>query len=255
MTLKLIWMTDLHLRAQGDPGAAVNEARLRACIDHAHLHHADAQLCVVTGDLADTGEMAEYRDLERFGLGRWNDLRVLPGNHDRADVLAQSLTGKDRHWPESMSVAGFRLVLLDTSVAGSDRGRVGGDVLKWLDAQCRECAEPILLFMHHQPGPTFVPSTDTIGLEDASAFADLLARQRGRIAHIFFGHCHMPISGSLAGVGFTGLPATAHQQYPNFADETFVTDWMAPPYYGVIFADEHTIATHIVRPGRLAERE
>lgn len=248
MTLKLIWLTDLHLRMQDDPQALANEARLGSCIEHAYLHHPDAGLCVVTGDVVDTGKKDEYRRLKHFGLERWNELRALPGNHDCAPHLARSLIGTGQQWPGSMSISGFRLVFLDTSVAGRDCGRVGSDVISWLDAECRESAEPILLFMHHQPMQTYVPSTDTIGLEDASAFADLVARQSERIAHIFFGHCHMPISGSLAGVGFTGLPATALQQRPDFADEVFVIDSNAPPYYGVIFADEHTVVTHIIHP-------
>lgn len=100
--------------------------------------------------------------------------------------------------------------------------------------------------MHHQPTRTFIPSADTIGLADRVAFEALVRRFRKKIAHIFFGHCHLPISGSLCGVGFTGLPATAPQQYPNFASQRFVPDPKAPPAYGVVFTEEATISTHVV---------
>ena len=57
--------------------------RLASCIAHINAHHADAALCVFTGDLTDTGAPESYADLRAALNGLSGPWRLLPGNHDR----------------------------------------------------------------------------------------------------------------------------------------------------------------------------
>jgi 3',5'-cyclic-AMP phosphodiesterase len=70
-----------------------------------------------------------------------------------------------------------RLILLDTSVPGRDAGRLSVAQLEWLEARLAERPEqPALVVMHHPPFLTGVAALDEIGLLDADAFGDVIAR-------------------------------------------------------------------------------
>ena len=252
--LKIVWITDLHMRSPGDPAAAAMRERLDRVLAHAFARHADAALCVITGDIAHTGEAGQYEafgDAIRACPVPW---RVLPGNHDdRARLAATAnlpLCGPAQTLRGATDLGGYRLLFIDTQLTGEDAGMVRPADLEWLREELAGTPDPALLFMHHQPGRVFIPSSDTIGLVDGAAFEDVLARHRDRIAHIFFGHCHLPVSGSVGGIACTGLPATAVQQTANFADLAFIADDGAPPCYGVILADGANLACHTI-PVRL----
>ena len=88
--MKLIHITDTHLVT---PGHSLYQTdpyeRLAQCIDDVVANHADADVCVITGDLAHKGEPAAYegfaRQIARLGM----PVYPLPGNHDlRAPMLA-----------------------------------------------------------------------------------------------------------------------------------------------------------------------
>lgn len=246
MTLKIIWFSDLHLRAEANPARERTERRIKACLDDAVRHHPDADLCVISGDIAHGGIEAEYSRFAHFGFDRWPGLHLLPGNHDDPDRLARLTGHQSRYWPKSIQAGGFDLLFLDSTLPASSGGRIGSDGLDAIDKLCSAPDTQVLVFLHHQPAPTFIPSADTIGLADQPELAALLARHQGKVAHMFFGHCHLPISGSLHGTGFTGLPATAIQQFPNFADARFIAAPEMPPAYGVILAQPGSIAVHTV---------
>ena len=81
--MKLVQISDIHLVPHGallfgeDPAA-----RLRACVDDNNRHHADAQLCVITGDLTHDGDPAAYRVLADCVDKLVPPVRLLMGNHD-----------------------------------------------------------------------------------------------------------------------------------------------------------------------------
>ncbi len=84
--MKLIHITDIHLVPPGerllglDPGE-----RLKACIRDINIHHSDADLCVITGDLANRGETAAYTLLRERLLELKIPCQLLIGNHDNRE--------------------------------------------------------------------------------------------------------------------------------------------------------------------------
>src|SRR5579871_2695784 len=62
--MKIVHLTDIHLGPKGLVrfGADQHE-RLAAAIAGINANHPDAALCIVTGDLADRGDLTAYEDL------------------------------------------------------------------------------------------------------------------------------------------------------------------------------------------------
>ena len=83
--MKLIRITDTHLVPRGEMLLGLNpRERLDACVEDINRHHADAELCVITGDLAHLGIPKAYRDLREIlvwwcsqAFGRVGDMTIL----------------------------------------------------------------------------------------------------------------------------------------------------------------------------------
>jgi Icc protein len=125
--MKLLQVTDTHLVADGakicdlDPAA-----RLAACIAHINAHHADAELCVVSGDLTDDGRPGAYRALKRVLDGLAVPYHLMAGNHDDRTALLAAFPGTPRDADGFVQYAletpGGRVLLLDTVEPGSPGG-------------------------------------------------------------------------------------------------------------------------------------
>ena len=64
--MKIIHITDLHLMPRGETLWGLDPfARLDAALTDIAAHHADADLCVITGDLTEKGDVAAYEMLKQ----------------------------------------------------------------------------------------------------------------------------------------------------------------------------------------------
>ena len=256
--MKLIHLTDTHLTTPGRTLYGIDPlARLKAALDHIHIQHADAELCVITGDLTHWGEAAAYDSLRE--TLRALPLPVLPiiGNHDDRSRFRSAFPEVPTdesgfvQWTQDTSVG--RFILLDTVIGDAAQGRKSAGYfdagrVDWLRARLDAAqAEgvPVFLFMHHPPFGVGIAAFDEINLvaDDALAFGALL-RQYRHIRHLFFGHIHRPISGSWHGIPFSTLPATAHQSGLDFLSGTDLFTHEAPGY-GVVLITPEQVTVHI----------
>ena len=138
--MKLIHLTDLHLVPPGVMLFAFNPAeRLRKTIERINRDHADAELCVVTGDLTDEGDFASYELLRDVLQDLRVPTRLLLRNHDSRENFVRAFPGEPRDengFVQSVheSSAG-RLIFLDTLVEGSGHGALDEGRLEWLLAR------------------------------------------------------------------------------------------------------------------------
>jgi 3',5'-cyclic AMP phosphodiesterase CpdA len=247
--VKLIQVSDLHfvpprVRLLGlDP-----RARLEACIADINANHADAELCLFTGDLADRGAPAAYRALREVLGGLKVPHRLLIGNHDdraafRA-VFPESPLDDNGFVQSVVCCAAGDLVLLDTHEPGTGAGSFCEARQAWLSARLAEAGgRPIYLFMHHPPFDIGIPSLDRIRLADPEGFAAALDGAQN-IVHLFFGHVHRPVSGSWRGVPFSALRSTVHQVPLDFETEAPVPYNHESPAYAIILIDEARTVVH-----------
>ena len=250
--MKLIHLTDIHITPTGEElhGLPPLE-RLRSAIDSINRFHSDAELCVITGDLTDRGEREAYEVLSE-ALDRLTiPYRLLIGNHDDRcnfrQVFTAAQTDENGYIQRAESTSVGRFLYLDTMQPGTHAGHYGPDRQAWLRAQIEDAGDqPIYLFMHHHPAPVHLDSLDAIGLVHAPAFHQIIAANRERIRHIFFGHCHLTLAGSVCGIPISGLRSLVHQSWPDFAANRPLAFAPLAPAYGVVFVTETGVTVHSV---------
>ncbi|HCA27387.1 MAG TPA: phosphodiesterase [Betaproteobacteria bacterium] len=249
--MKIIQITDTHFVA---PGQRLYEldprARLEACVADINARHGDADLCVITGDLAHHGDLKAYASLRECLGALQVPLRLLIGNHDHRARFLQI-------FPETpVTAGGFvqsywdtragRLLFLDTTQEGRHTGYYCGARRQWLRQALHEAGgSPVYVFMHHPPFEIGLPSCDVLGIDNVDGIQTDLKACQG-LRHIFFGHIHRPVSGGWRGVPFTALRATAHQTLLDFEAKQETHFCHEPPAYAVALlgADQCTVHFH-----------
>lgn len=239
--MKIIQVTDVHLGRRGERryGADLHQ-RLDQCIAHLNAHHPDAALCVFTGDLTETGAPQSYVDL-RIALGTLSmPYRLLPGNHDRRASLVAAfpeIRVDENGFVQSVYDTGNEVLLFLDCLA---EGRIGGELcdsrLAWLEARLEQSGgRPAYVFLHHPPVALGLPQLDPLALEQPERLLGLL-RGHGNVRHIFFGHVHRDIAGTVAGIPFSAQRGL-HARFELALDRSTEIVEQAPPSYAVILVD------------------
>ena len=195
-------------------------ASLLRLVEHVAAHDIRLDGIIITGDLANDGDLAAYRRLreaigtieQRLGAA----VSVVMGNHDRRDTMRQGLLGEassDAPFCYVQMLGDLRLIVLDSSVPGESYGQIGTSQRAWLSEQLRQPApRGTLLALHHPPFRGTVPLLNTIMLRDREALAEVL---RGSdVRAILAGHVHYPSAAAVVGIPCFTAPAIAYQIDP-----------------------------------------
>ena len=246
-------ITDLHL---GPPGSeninnvateADPNANARATLEAVAGLARRPDLMVLTGDLADKGEVEAYAwldaELARHGIPAY----VIPGNHDlRAPML--DVFGHHGYLPADgfmqyvVDVGEARLIAMDTVIEHETGGLVCEERRAWLAARLAEDREtPTIIMMHHQPFHTGGPF-DEIGI-DGRGYLEAVIAAAPNVIRIICGHMHRDILASWAGTTVSVCPSSAFQFDLNHADPTTFRVRAEPPGYHL---HEWTKATGLV---------
>jgi 3',5'-cyclic AMP phosphodiesterase CpdA len=247
--MKLIQITDTHLVPPGEQLWGLDpRERLAAAVAHVNAHHADAEWCVLSGDLANKGEVGAYGVLREI-LGTLRlPYRLMMGNHDnRGNLLAVFPDApRDGHGFVQCAIenGAGTFLLLDTNEPGANWGSYCERRLGWLEAELQRAAgRPVYLFMHHPPFDIGIPSLDTMTMRDHAPFGELIGRHPD-VRHIFFGHVHRPVAGSWRGVPVSAFRGTNHQVPLDFETVDHVPKNHDAPAYGVIFIEPEQTIVH-----------
>lgn len=211
MPFAVVQLTDPHIGASwsDDPGGALGAAV--AAVGEVLGSAPDA--VVVSGDIANTPDDAEYEQAREL-LDRLDaPVYVLPGNHDDREGLRRHFeipAGDEPHLSYAVDLGPARLVCLDTQRPGHDGGQLDSQRLSWLERSlAQDEVTPTLLAMHHPPLVVGVPSLDAIAIpaEERNALAESLARHP-QVHVIAAGHVHRAIIGELGGARVIAIPST-----------------------------------------------
>ena len=252
-------ITDFHVRPPGvlAYGGIDTNAMLRNAV--AAIARLDpAPDCVIaTGDLADCGLHDEYQEIAKVLAPLRMPVFVIPGNHDRREVMRSTLGAQHRYLDQDPQFFQYviddfpvRLVALDTVIAGETGGEICAAREAWFARALKNGdGRPTLVFMHHPPFRIGVPAMDPMMCKTASSFADLIARHP-EIERIATGHYHRPIVARWAGtIGFVA-PSTAHQVVLDLR-ESEPTRWaFEPPGFALhVYRDGVGMVSHVVPIG------
>ncbi|MGH1415247.1 MAG: metallophosphoesterase [Pelagimonas sp.] len=248
--MKFIHLSDIHL---GAPGALIEGLdpydRLARAFGHMAEHHADAARLVITGDLTHHGDPVAYGALQ-------SALRVLPmpvrlmlGNHDDRQAFFNAFPdhSKDENGyvNHAEEVQGVRFIYCDTVRDKSHAGAFCEPRRAWLASQLA-LAETAYLFFHHNILDLGDPCTDELSLDkaDQAELRAVLKAYRHKIGHIFFGHVHEPLCGTLAGIPFSGVASTMHQTIPVLAPSNKSPSGPLEPSYRVVLLRGEDVVIH-----------
>jgi 3',5'-cyclic-AMP phosphodiesterase len=206
-------------------------------------------ITVVTGDLVENDEPEQYEHLLMLLAPLQMPVFVIPGNHDAREPLRDAFRDAgylpaEGYLQYTVEDYPLRLVALDTLIAGRHNGTLCAERLGWLDATlAAQPDRPTVIMMHHPPFPTAITYMDKHGLDNAAAFAEIVARHP-QVERILCGHLHRAIDRRLAGTVAGTAPATAHQIRLDLRPDAPLRFIAEPPGYQLHLWQEGGLATH-----------
>jgi 3',5'-cyclic AMP phosphodiesterase CpdA len=209
-------ITDTHIRAGGAlafGGKVDTGQRLRATVDFLARITPKPTVVLATGDLVDTGNAEDYRELLRLLAPLGIPVLPIPGNHDarvplRAafpDIAHRLDAGFIQYVVDEYAV---RLVALDTLEEGRIGGRMCLERLAWIKRALADSARPTVLFMHHPPFDSGAAANADMRCEGAEALERIVGQHHNVLA-VLCGHLHRSTMRRWAGTVVCTVPATA----------------------------------------------
>ncbi len=249
--MKIIWLTDIHVRPQNKTNFGFDPiCRLETAVSYIQNHHLDADYCVLTGDLTEDGDADSYKLVDKIMSRLPFAYLSIPGNHDDREVMRQYIALPADTCPNfiqySITKNNCRLIMLDTLYDGFDEGLLCDHRLDWLRHELtRDQSTSTYVFCHHHPISLHLPMQDGIRLMQGEKLLEILTKAEN-VKHLFFGHIHRSVSGSLGSLGFTALQSTAFSAplpYPDWSWETFAPS-QEPPQLGIVHMSSENVIVH-----------
>ena len=213
--LKAIWMSDLHYAANGDVLGHDPKAGLGSAIEHVNRFYKDSELCIISGDMVNRGTVEDYAAVSESLSQLAMPFFPMVGNHDDRVLFKDAFTLPNNCMQDfvqySISTSEGEIICLDTLKAGSDEGEFCSKRLGWLTERLDALGEtPAYLFMHHPPMKLGLPIQDTENLVESDALLELLSNH-SNVRHLFIGHVHRPIVGTIKGIPFATMRSVLFQ--------------------------------------------
>jgi 3',5'-cyclic-AMP phosphodiesterase len=231
-------ITDMHVVAQGQLcyGQLPTNERLREAVAHINALVPRPDVVIASGDLTDHGTEEEYVALRDILSPLIPPVYVIPGNHDRRDVLLRAFADHAYLPRPGAPFAHYaiddypvRMIGVDTSVPEHHHGMMCDARLTWLEATLRtEPERPTLIFMHHPPFRTGVRWMDAAGLHGGRKMEAVVARHP-QVRRVVCGHIHRSIQAGWGGTVVCTAPSTSHQVALNLSDTGGYELAMEPP--------------------------
>ena len=255
--LKLLIMTDIHIRGEGKRIIGLDPLeRLNSAIAHAmSIHSTDATALIITGDLAHSGKVEEYQLLKqaiRAAQDAGVPVHLMLGNHDNRDNFLQvfpetPVTATGGYVQQVLTYFTHKCILLDSLdgppfVHDTHHGYLCASRLAWLDEQLQEAEAlnfPVIVMLHHPPFLLGIPGMDNIRLKNDVEFMDVLCKYQC-VKQIVCGHIHRTISGNCRGKPFCIFKSPCHQLPLDMhsTDCSLSTD--EPGAYGILWCNAAT---------------
>lgn len=246
-TIRVLQITDTHLFADSS-GCLLGlntEQSLQAVMEKIRANHLPSDLILATGDLVHEGTPAAYQrifsHLESFGL----PVFCLPGNHDEAMALQQSLDDGFIQYVEHAHHGNWHFIFLDSTIADSEKAHLSRESLRVMEKHLQSAPDTnTLVCLHHQPVPTGSKWLDTMAVDNAAEFLTLLEKYP-QVRGVLWGHVHQQFDGRYKNIQLMSSPSTCVQFLPN--SEEFAVDVSTPGYRWLELHPDGRIETGVER--------
>ncbi len=242
----IVQLTDSHLfaRDSGDLLGLDTLDSLNSVIDLVLNEIARMDLVLATGDITQDGSEDAYRRFISASLRLPAPCHWIPGNHDDAQLMQRlgNASGMSRDW---VDIGNWRIVLLDSSIAGSVAGYLADSQLQRLDDALATAGERhLMVCLHHHPVDIGSDWMQPIGLHNSAALFDRLSDQSA-VKAVLWGHVHQEFDRVRQGVRLLATPSTCVQFAADSRD--FATDTLAPGYRWLRLYDDGRLETGVSR--------
>lgn len=249
--LKFVVLSDLHLVDEGETSHGLDTyARLEQGIEAVNTRHADADFCVLAGDLADLGHkgaVAPYARLKELVARLGMPCHITIGNHDNRETYVAVFGAGERAETgcidKVIDAKGYRVILLDSAEAETHEGVLEPAQTDWLAARLAEAADkPVVVILHHHANPLHT-RVDRIILREADRFLAAL-KTHGDIRQVIAGHVHYTSCGVWHGIPFTTLAGGHYNVTVPLDREAKIDRLWGPAQIAVVLGDETQTLVH-----------
>lgn len=246
-SIKIIQISDCHLRAEAQ-GALLGMKTLEsldAVLELLEREKESPDLVLLTGDLAQDGSQGAYQALrERMDRRFRCPVIWFMGNHDNAAAMQAVAQGTDC-LRKSLTLGGWHIICLDSSVPGKVHGKLEDAELAFLEAELQANPDKhIMVVFHHHPVAIGSAWMDTIGLRNGPAFLSVIERFNS-VRLILWGHIHQAFDSAYKGVRLLASPSTCVQFKP--LSHAFALDEVAPGYRRIVLQSDGSLETEVLR--------
>ena len=244
--VRLVQLTDTHLL--GSPDGRVRNmdtgASLQAVLVAAAADIAAADALLLTGDLVQDDPTGYARIRALTGtLGK--PVLCVPGNHDDAPALREALSQPPFQSDGLVDLAGWRIVLLDSSLPHRTEGAIAANALQTLETALTSAGERhVLVVLHHPPVPLGSRWIDELGVTNAASLWQVLDRHNS-VRGIVFGHVHQAFDALQGKVRLLGTPSTCFQFLAG--SNEFAIDPAPPAWRCLTLQPDGSITTQVHR--------
>ena len=243
--VRITQFTDPHLYGEAGEtlrGVATLPA-LTAALAQAQKRDWPPDALLVTGDIVQD-DPAGYPHFRRLFGALGLPVLCLPGNHDDVPAMRRELGTPPFTIDGHVDLGRWRIVLLDSCIAGSAAGRLSEQALAGLEAALASAGtRHCMVCLHHHPVPMASRWLDRVGLENAPEFLATIDRH-SNVRAVVWGHVHQNYDGLRKGVRLLATPSTCAQFVPNADD--FAVDRRPPAYRTFELRPDGSLLTEVV---------
>jgi Icc protein len=238
----LAQISDIHI-----DGTARASERATRVMEYLRALPRPVDALLVTGDIADHGDPAEYEEAARILVAPFPVLPC-PGNHDVRAAYRKALLDEDADGApvnRVHHVGGVAVLMCDSSIPGRSEGLLDTETLEWIGTTLDSLpgGTRALVAFHHPPVVLHHPFLDGVRLTHEDRLAALLDKHPEVVA-LLTGHAHTAAASTFAGRPLLVAPAVTWTLRLPWEGEDVVDRAQPPGLAFHVLGDDDRLTTH-----------
>ena len=247
MVIRIIQITDLHLRAQKSYIAhGVNTyASAEKIIDNIRDTEKNIDYLIITGDLSDDETIQSYKNLSSLLVNFRCPIYLIAGNHDSFGLIKE-ISNNNIYHENLIKCNNWIIFMFNTKEKGSPNGIIHDHEFELFEQAIKDYPEKsFMIFSHHHPIKIGSESMDKMMIQNGEKLIKRL-NINNNIKGFGWGHVHIEMYKKINETLLFSTPSTCYQAMPN--SKEFSIDFSASPGYRVIELDKNgLIKTKVIR--------